>query len=101
MWRHKLAPNNALIVPVGFVTVEKVASGSSEVCGMRKSFFPTSEGAIVSSYETVVEQCRIDKRSITVMSEVASGLARAVMRQVAAAPPKTASVSGAGNSKEA
>ena len=68
---------------------------------MRKSFFPTSEGAIVSSYETVVEQCRIDKRSITVMSEVASGLARAVMRQVAAAPPKTASVSGAGNSKEA
>ncbi|CAK9082469.1 Uncharacterized protein SCF082_LOCUS39189 [Durusdinium trenchii] len=97
MWRHKLAPNNALFVPVGFVTVEKVASGSSEVCGMRKSFFPTSEGAIVSSYETVVEQCRIDKRSITVMSEVASGLARAVMRQeleTARKPEETSGSSG-------
>lgn len=83
MWEHTLVANELLYLPVGCVAVETCCSGSTEVYGIRKSFFPTGDQRIVDNYKTVLLQFGKDKRSVGAMESVSAALDRALKKQSA------------------
>ena len=80
MWKHTLTENELIFVPAGFVSVEACDLTCTEVYGIRKSFFPTTDQSVVDSYRNVLTQFAKDKRSIGQMEAVAASLERALKK---------------------
>ncbi|CAK9065531.1 unnamed protein product [Durusdinium trenchii] len=88
IYHHKLVANEVLFIPDGFLCIETCDPGSSEVYGMRKSFF-CIEPESLQNYRAVVELFKNDGREVGQMEAVEQSLDK----HVAAAAKKQPAVS--------